>query len=196
MSEHEGARIQLRWRGGQLESSAAIRDRWGEPAPAWYWLDPVPILPLPGPRTPDPWGAGMPEFHGHEPRELRLFWERSAVHLVRATDGRYRWVELAEPSALAAAGQASRHAMIDRWRRFAAPQEAPSSGQGDWCAVAVTRRRQPVLLRPALQHQAAPTICDFEIVQYVADNRVLFWRLAWNPKAPAPGGILNPTERG
>lgn len=179
MSEHEGARIQLRWRGGQLESSAAIRDRWGEPAPAWYWLDPVPILPLPGPRTPDPWGAGMPEFHGHEPRELRLFWERSAVHLVRATDGRYRWVELAEPAQIEAT---------------LPPQSA------GWQTVAVVRRGQPVLLRKTISE-----ISQFEIVQYMADNRVLFWRLGWNPEAPgtgpgdrppSPGGILNPTERG
>jgi hypothetical protein len=177
MNEREEARIQLRWRAGHLDSVTAIGDRWGQPAPDWYWLDPVPVLPLPGSQTPAPWGTGIPEFHDHEPRELRLFWPRSAVHLVREAVGRYRWVELAEPA------------------QTGTSPPPPSEG---WQTVAVSCRRQPVLLR-----QAIPAGGHFEILHYMAENRVLFWRLGWNPAAPAagpgdrppsPGDIPNTTD--
>lgn len=46
MKKHERAQIHLRWRTGHLDSGAAIRDHWGKSAPAWYWLDPLPVLSL------------------------------------------------------------------------------------------------------------------------------------------------------
>jgi hypothetical protein len=186
MSKQAGARVQLRWRDGDLETAAAIHDRWGQPAPDWYWLDPVPVLPLPGPQTPAPWGAGLPELHGHEPRELRLFWEGSAIHLVRQAAGRYRWVELAEASEPAAIGTEGRKRVSDWFRRPKETSEAPPSVSADWRTIAVTRRWQPVLLRPSI-----PARGRFAIIQYLADNRVLFWRLGWTASASEPGGALN-----
>jgi hypothetical protein len=171
-------RVQLRWRAGDLASAEAIRDRWSKTAPEWYWLDPLPVLPLPDAQPPAAWGTGIPDLYGHEPRELRLFCKRSAVHLVREAAGRYRWVELAETAA--------RATLL-----------APGSGSGDWQTVEVRRRRQPILLREA------PAGYQFKVIEYVTDNRVLFWRLAWNlqtirtgrtSELPNPSGVFNSAE--
>lgn len=182
MSEQKRARVQLRWRDGHLDSPDAIRGLWGEPAPSWYWLDPLPVLPLPEPQTPTSWGTGVPDLFGHEPRELRLFWERSAVHVVREAADRYRWVELSEPAEppVASTGWWSR--MLARIRFLRSVQDTGSSSVDGWQTVEVVRRRQAVLL-----HTEPAESGQFEIIQYVADNRVLFWRLGWSPKAPRAG---------
>ena len=106
--------------------------------------------------------------------------------LVRQAAGRYRWVELAEASEPAAIGTEGRKRVSDWFRRPKETSEAPPSVSADWRTIAVTRRWQPVLLRPSI-----PARGRFAIIQYLADNRVLFWRLGWTASASEPGGALN-----
>lgn len=175
-------------------------DRWGDSAPTWYWVDPMPVLPLPGPKTPAPWGRGLPELYGHEPRELRLFWERSAVQVVREAAGRYRWVELAE-SPDPRTGRPGWWGRVLSWtRRLRGTRDADATRFEGWQTVEVSRRRQPVLLRV---EPAGDT--TFEIIQYMKANRPLFWRLGWGAnrskvvhtsEPQVPGGALQAIGRG